>query len=133
VIAGTCAYARGNSLGAAVALIAAIAFSSSADAEGSFRKLTQGQITTRLADMEITDGVHWAEQYMRDGTFKAFHMGKASKGKWFVRDGELCLDDGKTGPECKEVWQTGTKVEFRVLGSGLPPLEGILQKQEPRN
>jgi hypothetical protein len=45
--------------------------------------------------MEITDGVHWAEQYMRDGTFKAFHMGTATKGKWFVRDGELSLDAGQ--------------------------------------
>jgi hypothetical protein len=77
--------------------------------------------------MEITDGVHWAEQYMPDGTFKALHMGKASNGKW------LCLDDGSNGPECKEIWLSGTKVEFRVRGSGLPPFEGLLQKQEPRS
>jgi hypothetical protein len=101
-------------------------------AEGSFRKLTPAQITARLGDMEITDGVHWAEQYMRDGTFKAFHMGKASKGKWFGRNGELCLDDGQQEAECKEVWLSGSKVEFRVPGSGMPPFDGILQKQEPR-
>ena len=34
--------------------------------------------------MEITDGVHWAEQYMRDGTYKVFHLGKSSKGKWYA-------------------------------------------------
>jgi hypothetical protein len=104
-----------------------------ATAEGRFVKLAPGQIKAHLAGMEITDGVHWAEQYMRNGTFKAFHMGKASNGKWFVRDGELCLDDGSNGPECKEVWLSGTKVEFRVRGSGLPPFEGLLQRQEPRS
>jgi hypothetical protein len=47
-----------------------------------FRKLKDTEIKARLAGMEITDGVHWAEQYMRDGTYKAFHLGKPSKGKW---------------------------------------------------
>ena len=59
----------------------AAAFSSTASwtvAEERFLKLAPGQIKARLAGMEITDGVHWAEQYMGDGTFKAFHMGKAS-------------------------------------------------------
>ena len=41
-------------------------------AEG-FRKLRDAEIKARLAGMEITDGVHWAEQYMRDGTYRAFH------------------------------------------------------------
>ena len=63
--------------------------------------------------MEITDGVHWAEQYMRDGTYKAFSMGKPHTGKWYVRNGELCLVEGKAEPECKEVWVSGSKVEFR--------------------
>jgi hypothetical protein len=115
-----------------VGLSAVIGFSASAGGESSFRRLTPTQITARLGGMEITDGVHWAEQYMRNGTFKAFHMGKANKGKWYVRDGELCLDDGKKEPECKEIWLSGSKVEFRVPGSGLPPFDGVLQKQEPR-
>jgi hypothetical protein len=78
--------------------------------------------------MEITDGVHWAEQYMRDGTYRAFHMGKPTKGKWFVRGGELCLDDGKAEPNCREVWMSGSKVEFRGTG-----LEGVLQRQQKRS
>ena len=51
-------------------------------AADNFRKLKDAQIKARLAGMEVTDGVHWAEQFMRDGTYKAFHLGKASKGKW---------------------------------------------------
>jgi len=82
--------------------------------------------------MEITDGVHWAEQYMRDRTFKAYHMGKPSKGKWNVRKGLLCLDYGKPGPECKEVWLSDSKVEFRDPGSGMPAVDGVLQKQQAR-
>src|SRR5258705_1854168 len=95
----------------------------------TIRKLKDAEIRARLAGMEITDGVHWAEQYMRDGTFKAFHMAKASTGKWYARNGELCLNNGKAEPQCKEVWMSGSRVEFRVPGSGFPPNEGVLQKQ----
>src|ERR1700694_2842597 len=98
----------------------------------NFRKLKDAEIRARLAGMEITDGVHWAEQYMRDGTFKAFHMSKPSKGKWAAQNGELCLDDGTPDFGCKEVWMSGNKVEFRRPSSGLPAIDGVLQKQEPR-
>ena len=91
----------------------------------TFRKLKE--ITARLAGMEVMDGVHWAEQYMRDGTYKACHLGKPSKGKWFVRDGELCLDAGEGEPDCREVWISGNKIEFRGKG-----FEGILPAQQKR-
>ena len=104
-----------------------------AHAADRFRKLTDAEIRARLASMEITDGIHWAEQYMRDGTYKAFDMGKPSKGKWYARGGELCLDDGKAEPDCKEVWMSGTKVDFRQPGSSMPGInEGVLQKQQKR-
>lgn len=96
-------------------------------AADNFRKLKDAEIKSRLAGMEITDGVHWAEQYMRDGTYKAFHLGKPSKGKWLVRDGELCMDEGKGEPDCREVWISGNKIEFRGTG-----LEGVLQAQQKR-
>jgi hypothetical protein len=81
--------------------------------------------------METTDEVHWAEQYMRDGTFKSFSMGKVRAGKWSVRGRELCLDDGTPNLGCKEVWLLGDKVQFRTPGSSLA-LEAILQRQQPR-
>jgi hypothetical protein len=114
--------------GGAAALLG-LAFASSGHAADTFRKLKDAEIKARLAGMEITDGVHWAEQYMRDGTYKAFHLGKPSKGKWFVRDGELCLDEGKGKgePDCREVWISGNKIEFRGTG-----LEGVLQAQQKR-
>ena len=99
--------------------------------QDSFRKLKGGEIKARLAGMETTDEVHWAEQYMRDGTFKSFSMGKVRKGKWSVRDGELCLDDGTPDLGCREVWLSGNKIEFRSPGSSLA-IEGALQKPQPR-
>lgn len=100
-------------------------------AADSYRKLKGAEIKARFAGMETTDEVHWAEQYMRDGTFKMFSMGRKRTGKWFVRDGELCLDDGTPDLGCKDVWLSGNKVQFRSPGSPLA-IEGILQRQEPR-
>ena len=96
-------------------------------AADNFRKLKDAEIRARLAGMETTDGVHWVEQYMRDGTYTAVHMGKSSKGKWYVRDGEMCLDAGKGEPDCREVWISGNKIDFRGTG-----FQGVLQTQGKR-
>jgi hypothetical protein len=120
---------RGHQFFVRVALILGLglALPLSGQAADTFRKLKDAEIRARLADMEITDGVHWAEQYMRDGMYKAYHLGKPSKGKWYAKDGELCLEDGKAEPDCREVWISGSKIEFRGTG-----LEGILQAQQKR-
>jgi len=119
---------RANQIFVHVALLLGLgSYISLGFAADNFRKLKDAEIKARLAGMEITDGVHWAEQYMRDGSYKAFHLGKPSKGKWFVRDGELCLDAGKGDPDCREVWISGNKIEFRGTG-----LEGFLQAQQKR-
>jgi hypothetical protein len=101
-----------------IALALGVILALPALAAESFRKLSDAEIRARLAGMETTDGVHWAEQYLRDGTFKMFSMGRLTQGNWFVRKGALCLDDGKPDPEpplgCKEVWLSGNKVEFGV-------------------
>jgi hypothetical protein len=103
-----------------------------ATAKDVYRKLKDAEIRARLAGMEITDGVHWAEQYMRDGTYKASHMGKPSKGKWHARNDELCVDGKSDFGACREVWLSGNKVEFRSATSKIPPIEGVLQKQQKR-
>jgi hypothetical protein len=98
----------------------------------NYRRLKTAQIRPRLAAMEVTDGVHRADQYMRDSTFKAFHMGKQSNGKWLVRNDELCLEQGPAPTSCKQVWAAGNRIEFRSPGSELPSFEGVLQKQQVR-
>ena len=97
-----------------------------------FRKLTDQQIRARLAGMEITDEVHWSEIYNRDGTLTIWSMAKKRVGKWRVDKGQLCLNIEKREPDCKEVWISGNKVEFRYPGVSMPT-EGVLTKQLPRS
>jgi hypothetical protein len=104
-----------------------------ATAAGGFRKPPHTQITAHPPAKEVTECVHWPEQDLRDGAFKALHMGKKSR----PADGlsaPLSWPRGATRqPECKESWLWRTKVEFRVPGSGLPPFAGVLKKQELRS
>ena len=77
--------------------------------------------------MEVWRRRALGQEYMREGTYQAYHLGKPTKGKWYVRDGELCLDPGKGEPDCREVWISGSKIEFRGTG-----FEGVLQAPQKR-
>ena len=77
--------------------------------------------------MEVWRRRALGQEYMREGTYQAYHLGKATKGKWYLRDGELCLDPGKAEPDCREVWISGSKIEFRGTG-----FEGVLQAPQKR-
>jgi hypothetical protein len=113
--------------GVLVGLALAVVVSLPGLAADAYHKLTDAEIKARLAGMEISDEIHWTEQYMRDGTLKITQMGKARTGQWYVRDGLLCLADGKSEPECKEVWIAGRKVQFRFPGADIP-FDAILRK-----
>ncbi len=91
-----------------------------------------GSSRSHPAGMEITDEVHWADVYGRDGTLTTFSMGKKSVGKWSVKNDELCHDRGKEFQGCYQVWVSGRKIELRREGSSLP-LEGVLQSPARRN
>jgi hypothetical protein len=110
----------------AIVLATAGTIVSGAAAAEKFQKLSGAQIRAQLAGMEITDEVHWADVYGRDGTLTTFSMGNKSVGKWSVRNDELCHDRGKEFNGCYQVWVSGKKVELRREGSSLP-LEGVLQ------
>ena len=97
-----------------------------AAAAEKFQKLSGSQIRAKLAGMEITDEVHWADVYGADGTLTTFSMGKKTIGKWSVKHDELCHDRGTEFHGCYQVWISGKRVELRREGSGLP-LEGVLQ------
>jgi hypothetical protein len=72
-----------------VLLVVAIALpAADALAEDSFHRLKGALIQAKFAGMEMTDEVHWADTYGRDGTL----MGKKRVGKWWVRKDELCHD-----------------------------------------
>ncbi len=102
-----------------------------ASAQEKFQKLSGSQIRTRLAGMEITDEVHWADVFAANGTLTSYSMGRKNSGKWHVQKDELCIDRGKDDGGCYQVWLSGKKVELRREGSSLP-LEGVLQRQSVR-
>jgi|SRR5437867_9846741 len=115
----------------AAAVLCAIALEARAASAERFQRLTGTQIQARVAGMEITDEVHWADVFAANGTLTSYSMGRKSSGKWRVQKDELCIDRGKDDGGCYQVWLSGKKVELRREGSTLP-LEGILQKQSAR-
>jgi hypothetical protein len=113
----------------ALLLIGSVAAAHAAAAE-NFQKLGGAQIRAKVAGMEITDDVHWADVFERNGTLRSFSMGRNQAGKWRVQKDELCLEQGHESG-CYEVWLAGNKVELRPKGSGLSR-EGVLQKPAAR-
>lgn len=102
------------------------------NAAEKFHKLAAEEIRAKLSGMEITDEVHWAELYNRDGTLTTWNMAKKAIGTWSAKGGELCLNEGRKPTDCKEVWLSGDKIEFRYSGGGVAT-EGVLRKQQPRS
>src|SRR5215475_11548656 len=117
---------------ATAAVVHLLALSLAADAAEKFQKLGGSQIRARLAGMEITDEVHWADVFAANGTLTSYSMGRKKSGKWYVQKDELCIDRGKDDDgRCYQVWLAGKKVELRREGSTLP-FEGVLQRQSAR-
>src|SRR5215510_10494608 len=115
----------------ATAVLCAIALETRAESAEKLQRLTGAQIQARVAGMEITDEVHWADVFSANGTLTSYSMGRKSNGKWSVQKDELCIDRGKDDGGCYQVWLAGKKVELRREGSTLPR-EGVLQKQSAR-
>jgi hypothetical protein len=123
---------RKRTIAASIAILSAVAFGSNATAEEKFQKLTGTQIRSKFAGMEMTDNVHGADFYERNGNLTFYSMGRMRVGKWRVEKDELCLDLGHDSSSCYEVWLSGKNVELRGEGTGLP-FEGVLQKPINRN
>ena len=104
-----------------------------ADAAEKFQKLGGSQIRSRLAGMEITDEVHWADVFAANGTLTSYSMRAKKTGKWYVQKDDLCIDHGTDdeGAICYQMWLAGKNVELRREGSNIP-FEGVLQKQSVR-
>ena len=81
----------------------------SADAapDAKFQKLSGSQIRAKLAGMEITDEVHWADVFAPNGTVTSYSMERKSTGTWRVQKDELCIDRGKDDGGCYQVWLSG--------------------------
>jgi hypothetical protein len=77
--------------------------------------------------MELTDEVHRADVFGRDGRLKTCAMGTTASGRWHVEKGSLCLEREREERRCYTVWVTGTAVQLRPAGVDVP-LDGILEK-----
>ena len=116
---------------ATTTVVQLVLLSLAADAAERFQKLNGSQVRSRIAGMEITDEVHWADVFAANGTLTSYSMGRKNIGKWHVQKDELCIDRGNDDGGCYQVWLAGKKIELRREGSSLP-LEGVLQKQSVR-
>lgn len=113
-----------------VAILSTILVTAALAAE-KFQKLAGSQIGARLAGMEMTDEVHSADVFERNGVLTSYEMGRKTTGRWRVNKDMLCLERAKNEAQCYEVWLAGKKIELRQLGSDLP-LDGILQRPVSR-
>jgi hypothetical protein len=115
----------------AAAVFALISIEGAAAAGENFKRLSGDQIRTRFAGMQVTDEVHWRDVYERDGSLRSYSMGSEIFGKWFIRKDQLCVELPAPDTGCFDVGLSGTRVELKPTGSGLP-VEGVLQTPTDR-
>lgn len=74
------------------------------------------QLRTLFQDKEFGDGVHFAYQFRRDGTFTGTEMSKDVSGSWQVRKNEFCWKwlrpPGQE--ECYQVQQDAVHVRLLI-------------------
>ena len=78
--------------GILISVVFGLAVVQPAFAAEAFKRLKTAQITAKFAGMELTDEIHWAKQFAKDGTYVSFSMGVKRNGKWRVEKDELCID-----------------------------------------
>jgi hypothetical protein len=108
-----------------------LAAAAPAAADDAFRRLTGRDITARIAGMEFTDDVHWADVFDHSGSLTSYSMGKKTTGTWRVDHDGLCLTRERQEPQCFQVWVAGNAVELRQIGSRFV-LDGTLGKPRQR-
>ena len=115
-------------------IFSALAIVLPAQAVEQFRQLKATEISAKFTGMEMTDEVHWAKVFSKDGTYISYSMGVKRGGKWRVTKDELCIDLSNPNfqDHCYQVWLSGNRVQLRETGIEIFD-EGILQKPIPRN
>jgi hypothetical protein len=107
-------------------ILMAASFAATADEE-HWRHVPGAALAALFSDKEFGDGVHFAYQFKRDGTFTGTEMAKQVSGSWRVRSDELCWNwQRPPGPhECYRVEQDGSHV--RLLINGVEAWYGTLR------
>jgi hypothetical protein len=110
-------------LGAAISCMAAQAWSRTAD---GFHQLTGAQIRQQIIGKEVTDNVHWREDFLPKGVLKQFSMGEPWRGAWWIDHDLLCTRTRYDGDACYEVWRKGAQVKFMIT-SDVERFSGYLE------
>ena len=109
-----------------LAMIAVPLCAAAADKE-HWQALKGAALRTLFQEKEFGDGVHFAYQFRRNGTFTGTEMAKEVSGAWSVEKDEFCWSWLRPpGPrECYRVEQDGARV--RMLINGAEAWYGTLQ------
>lgn len=101
--------------------------------EGQGWRVVRGKaLQAFFADQELGDGVHYANQFHRDGSLTGMNMGKRVRGTWKVSGQSLCYVLSRSGSEeeCYEVKHSGNEV--RLFRYGYEAFSGTLTPIPPR-
>jgi hypothetical protein len=97
------------------------------------------ELRAMLVDHELADGVHYAHQFRRNGTFAGFNMGREIRGTWRLAGNEFCWTQRRSAPaeECFEVERRGSEIRFlrdgyEAFSGNSSPLKAQLHIGEPR-
>ncbi len=109
-------------------LLAALGFAITASAgQGKGWHAVSGKALQALfADQDLGDGVHYADQFHRDGLLTGMNMGKPAQGTWKVSGQYLCYTWSRrdSEEECYEVQLRGHEV--RMFRDGYEAFSGTL-------
>lgn len=109
----------------------ALAGTTSAGQEKAWHAVRGNALQALFADQDLGDGVHYADQFHRDGLLTGMNMGKPARGTWKVSGQYLCYTWTRSGSEeeCYEVRQRGHEV--RMFRDGYEAFSGTLTPIQP--
>lgn len=115
-------------------LVGGLLFWTPAAAADAFARIHGPAIVRQFAGMEVTDDVHWAKVFAKDGSYRSYALGVQRQGRWRVEKDLLCIErvPASDEPPCREVWMSGPRVQLRQPGMEIYD-EGVLQRPIKRS
>lgn len=120
-------------------LAVALVMVTHAQADVPWRSVRGAELRAMFIDHELADGVHYAYQFRRNGTFTGFNMGREIRGTWRLAGNEFCWTQRKSTPveECFEIERRGSEIRFlrdsyEAFSGKMSPLKAQVPTGEPR-
>lgn len=92
-----------------------------ADSAPARRTLTGSQIRATFVGKVVTDGFHWSYYLKPDGSIEGAELGRSRKGKWSIRNNELCIDiaKGQSPAYCWGIVREGKTLISQINGNDM--------------